>query len=301
VTVLEVIQRSTQFLTRKGVDAPRLQTELLLAHLLKIPRMQLYLDFERTLTPAEVDGLRGLIQRRGQREPLQHITGTISFCGLELHVDRRALIPRPETELLAERGWQFLQERSRTQQQRPVALDFGTGTGCLAIVLAHHCPDALVYALDLSSAALALARQNAQRHPTPRPIEFIEGAELQALPPSLRFDLLVSNPPYIPTAEIDQLQPEVRDHDPRTALDGGQDGLDVYRYLATEAPAFLNPAGRLMVEIGDDQAVALRALFKAQNWVVESLDDDYNQRPRILVAHRGPLAPVAEGKNSREA
>jgi release factor glutamine methyltransferase len=300
VTVLESIQRSTQFLTRKGVDAPRLQTELLLAHLLKIPRMQLYLNFERTLTPAEVDELRELIQRRGHREPLQHITGTISFCGLELSVDRRALIPRPETEILAERGWKFLQERSRTEQWSPVALDFGTGTGCLAIALAYHCQDAQVYALDLSSAALALARQNAQRHTIARPIQFIEGGKLQALPPGLRVDLLLSNPPYIPTAEIDELQPEVRDYDPRTALDGGQDGLDVYRYLAADAPAFLNPGARLMVEMGDGQAAALLALFEAQDWVVESVDEDYNQRPRILVAHRSPVASVDGGNCARE-
>src|SRR5215472_10113827 len=186
-----------------------------------MPRMQLYLNFERTLTPAEVDRLRELVQRRGQREPLQHITGTVSFCGLELKVDRRALIPRPETELLAERGWEFLQARSQAQTEPPIALDFGTGTGCLAIAMASHCPKARVYALDNSPAALSLARHNAERHQPACTVQFLEGNSLHALPQGLHLDLLVSNPPYVPTAEIATLQPEVRDYDPRVALDGG--------------------------------------------------------------------------------
>ena len=141
MTVLEAIQRSTEFLARKGVDSPRLQTELLLAHLLQRPRMQLYLNFERSLTPPEVETFRELVKRRGQREPLQHILGSTSFCGLEIAVNRNVLIPRPETELLAERGWTFL-NRLSTLNPQPTALDFGTGSGCLAIALAHHCPAA---------------------------------------------------------------------------------------------------------------------------------------------------------------
>ena len=159
MTVLEAIQRSTEFLARKGVDSPRLQTELLLAHLLKLPRMQLYLAFERALTPAEVDALRELIKRRGQREPLQHIVGSTSFCGLEIAVNRHVLVPRPETELLAERGWAFLHQLSTLNSQPATALDFGTGSGCLAIALACKCPGAEICALDISPEALALARR----------------------------------------------------------------------------------------------------------------------------------------------
>jgi release factor glutamine methyltransferase len=153
--------------------------------------------------------------------------------------------------------------------------------------LAAHCPDARVYALDISPGALSLARHNAQRHAPASSIQFLEGNSLQALPQGLRLDLLVSNPPYIPTAEIATLQPEVRDYDPRAALDGGTDGLDFYRYLAVEAPAFLRPEARLMLELGDSQSVATRALFETQNWVVEGLENDYHQRPRILIVHRG--------------
>jgi release factor glutamine methyltransferase len=259
---------------------------LLLAHLLRLPRMQLYLNFERTLTPVEVDGLRTLVQRRGQREPLQHITGSTSFCGLEIKVDRRALIPRPETELLAERGWQFLQEQARVLNRPPVALDFGTGSGCLAIALACQCPTAQVYALDVSAEALALAEENARLHCPERRIDFVQGRDLQALPPGTKLDLLVSNPPYIPSAEINTLPPEVRDYDPHAALDGGQDGLDFYRYLAAQAPALLYPAAQLMVEFGDDQALPVRGLFEAKGWRVEALLEDYTQRPRLLVAGR---------------
>src|SRR6266404_1783011 len=132
MTVLEVIQRSTEFLTKKGVDSPRLQTELLLAHLLKLPRMQLYLNFERTLSPTEVDACRELVKRRAQREPLQHIVGSTSFCGFEIAVNRHVLIPRPETELLAELGRTFLQQLKTQNSKLKTALDWGTGSGCLA-------------------------------------------------------------------------------------------------------------------------------------------------------------------------
>ena len=284
MTVLEVIQRSTEFLAKKGVDSPRLQTELLLAHLLQVPRMQLYLDFERRLTPAQVSELRALVKRRGQREPLQHITGTTSFCGLELGVDRRALVPRPETELLAEKGWEFLLRLSQSQARTPIALDFGTGSGCLAIALACRCPSARIYAVDISPQALALAGLNAKQHVLPGQIEFVAGNGLAALPAGVKLDLLISNPPYIARPEIETLEPEVRDHDPHVALDGGEDGLDFYRDLATQSAAHLLPDARLMVELGDGQAANVRELFEAQKWIVEALHDDYNRCPRILVA-----------------
>jgi release factor glutamine methyltransferase len=284
VTVLEAIQRSTEFLARKGVDSPRLQTELLLAHLLKLPRMQLYLTFERVLTPAEVDAFRQLIKRRGQREPLQHIVGSTSFCGLEIAVSRHVLIPRPETELLAERGWTFLNQLSPLNSQPPTALDFGTGSGCLAIALACKCPTAEVYAVDISPQALALARENAARHGLAERIHFLQGDGFAALPQGVRFDLIISNPPYIPSGEIATLQPEVRDYDPRGALDGGADGLDYSRRLAAESAPFLKPEGRLMVEFGDGQAERLREMFQEEKWIVEAIADDYTRRPRFLVA-----------------
>jgi release factor glutamine methyltransferase len=286
VTVLEAIQRSTEFLAKKGVDSPRLQTELLLAHLLQRPRMQLYLNFEQVLTPSQVESLRERVKRRGQREPLQHILGTTSFCGLEIAVNRQVLIPRPETELLAERGWTFLQQPATRPAEPATALDFGTGSGCLAIALAHHCPAAEVQAIDLSPEALAVAGQNAARHGLAGRIRFHQGDGFAAVPAGTQFDLIISNPPYIPSAEIATLQPEVRDYDPGSALDGGPEGLDYYRRLAAEAAAFLKPGGRLMLEIGDGQAPAVRDLLELQKWIVEAIQEDYNHVLRIVIARR---------------
>jgi release factor glutamine methyltransferase len=290
VTILEVIQRSTEFLAGKGVESPRLQAELLLAQRLSCPRMELYLRSERALSPADLEALREWVRRRGQREPLQQILGSTSFCGLELAVNCHVLVPRPETELLAERAWRFLQQLPARALEEgpsaPAALDFGTGSGCLAVALAVHCPAARVWAVDVSGEALELARQNAARHGVADRVVFVHGDGFGALPPEARFDLVVSNPPYIPTAEIAGLDPEVRDHEPHLALDGGPDGLAYYRRLAAEAGDCLRPAGRLMAELGDGQAAPAGGLFAAQNWIVEAVEDDYTQRPRILVARR---------------
>jgi release factor glutamine methyltransferase len=279
VTVLELIQRSAEFLTRKGVENPRLNSELLLAHVLAMPRMRLYLEFERVVPSESLDRYRELIKRRGTREPLQHILGTANFCGLEFAVSRHVLVPRSETELLAEQGWTFLRDRPD-----PAALDFGTGSGCLAVLLAVRCPAAAVWAVDISPDAIEVARANAARHQVAERVRFCQAGGVEALEPRPKVDLLVSNPPYIPSAEIASLQPEVRDFDPRLALDGGPDGLDCYRHLAAHGRSLLKPGGKLMAEFGDGQAEAIRSLFEAQNWVVEGVVEDYTRRPRILIA-----------------
>lgn len=282
MNVLEVIQRSTDFLGRKGVDSPRLQAELLLAHVLGLRRMQLYLNFERNLGDAEIDACRELVKRRGLREPLQQILGATSFCGLEIHVNRHVLVPRPETELLAQLGWEFL-----SNLPEPVtALDFGTGSGCLAIALAVKCATASVHALDLSREALDLAQENAAHNDIKKPISFFQGESFGDLPGGATYHLIISNPPYIPSAEIEKLQPEVRDFEPRHALDGGFDGLDFYRRFSVEAGPFLNPGGRLMLEIGDGQAEPVCEILQEQNWIVERVVEDYTHRPRILIAAR---------------
>lgn len=292
MTVLEVISKSSEFLAKKGVDSPRLQTELLLAHVLQLPRMKLYLNFERNLTEPELDSVRKLVQRRGQREPLQHLLGSTSFCGLEMAVSPHVLIPRPETELLAEAGWLFL---SSLAPRPATALDFGTGSGCIAIALAAKCPAARIVALDVSAEALTLARHNATQNKTAERIEFRHGDGFAALQPGEHFDLIVSNPPYIASAEIATLDPEVRDHDPRGALDGGTDGLDFYRRLATEAAAFLKPEGKLMLEFGEGQADAIRAILIAQKWLVESVQPDYTKRLRFLIARMsGGTSPTSQ-------
>lgn len=286
MTVLEVIQKSADFLAKKGVDSPRLQVELLLAHLLKMPRMKLYLNFERKLSEAETAQLRALVVRRGLREPLQHLTGSANFCGHEFAVTKHVLIPRPETELLAEHAWNFLSQLPAPNSQPPTCLDFGTGSGCLAIAIAAKCPGAQITALDVSPDALALAKQNAAANNVADRIRFFQGDGFAALPEKMSFDLIVSNPPYIASAEIATLDPEVRDHDPRLALDGGADGLDFYRRLAADSAAFLKPGGKLMLEFGDGQADELKKIFTAQKWVVEAVKEDYSHRARILVVRR---------------
>ncbi len=283
VTVLEVIQRSTEYLARHSVESPRLQIELLLAHVLKLPRLKLYLNFDLALTEDQLTQLRDLVKRRAQREPLQHIVGTTSFCGLEIVVNRHVLVPRPETEMLAEMGWQFLASRD---SGRAIALDLGTGSGCLAIALAVHCPSACIHAVDISAEALAVAKQNALPNNVSDRITFFLGDGFAAVPPTSRYALIVSNPPYVPSAEIATLDPEVRDFDPRIALDGGADGLAFYRRLAAEASGYLEPGGKLMCEFGDGQGPALHELFGSQNWIVDEVREDYNARERILVARR---------------
>lgn len=283
MTVLEVIQRSSEFLAKKGVESPRLQVELLLAHVLAMPRMQLYLNFERVLAEVDLEKLRELVKRRGNREPLQHIIGTTQFCGLEFAVNRHVLIPRPETEILAERAWRYLQQRAE-KLKTTRALDFGTGSGCLAILLAVKCPTSEIHASDLSAQAIAAARENAERHTGAARIKFHLGDGFAALEPKEKFDLIVSNPPYIPSEEIPTLEPEVRDYDPKLALDGGGDGLDFYRMLSQQAPSRLAEGGRLMLEFGEGQAEKVRAIFESQKWIVDAIEPDYTQRLRFFIA-----------------
>ena len=283
MTVLEVIQRSAEFLGKKGVELPRLQIELLLAHLLKIQRMQLYLNFERELTAAELESLRELVKRRAQREPLQHIVGSTNFCGLEFLVNRTVLIPRTETELLAEHAWKFLQQRGQTSAN-PTALDFGTGCGCVAVTLAVKCPAATIHGTDVSADALGVARENARKHQVLERIQFHQGNGFEALGAARKFDLIVSNPPYIATQEIATLEAEVRDYDPKLALDGGEDGLEFYRILAGDAGKWLQTDGKIMLEFGEGQAEFIREIFQKQKWIVEALESDYSQRLRFLIA-----------------
>jgi release factor glutamine methyltransferase len=279
VTVLEVIQRSSEFLGRKGVESPRLQVELLLSHVLQLPRLKLYLNFEKTLTEAELDRVRGMVKRRGDREPLQHIVGSTSFCGYELAVNRDVLIPRPETEQLAEKAWQQLEKLSSAR-----VLDYGTGSGCLAITLALKCAQVEIHAVDISEPALAMAQKNSAVHGVGERIRFYASDGFSSLPRNLQFDLIVGNPPYIRSADIPHLQAEVRDYDPRSALDGGADGLEFYRRIASEAPRWLRPGGILLLEFGDGQEKALAEMFSTAPWRAASIALDLSGRPRILIA-----------------
>ncbi len=290
--ILDVIQRSTDFLARKGVASPRLQVELLLAHVLKLPRMQLYLNFERMLTEPELKTLREFVQRRGQREPLQYVVGTTSFCGLEIAVDRSVLIPRPETEMLAERAWTFLQKREAS----PKVLEIGAGSGCLSIAVAHYAPAAMVYATDFSEPALEMARRNALANGVSERVQFHQGDLLASVPIGEKFDLILSNPPYIPSGRIKTLEIEVRDHEPRSALDGGLDGQDFYRRIAAETKSRLKPDGCLMLELDADGAGETAAIFANAGWRGGIIEKDYNGFSRIFIADLPEHSHVAAVK-----
>lgn len=285
MTVLEIIQKGSEFLAKRGVESPRLQVELMLAHQLRIPRLRLYLDFERKLADEDVAALRAMVARRGERIPLQHLLGVAAFYGLDFEVGPEVLVPRPETELLVEKGLLWLKQRLAAEPS-PIVLDYGTGSGCIAISVAKNCPAARVHALDISSAALVRARANAARHSLGEQVRFWESDGLNALEAGLSFDLILSNPPYIPAPEIAGLDPEVRDHDPRLALDGGEDGLTFYRRQASELAGALRPGGYWMFELGDGQAAAVTESLRQQNWIVETVHPDYNAKPRVMVARR---------------
>lgn len=284
VTILEVIQKSADYLQRHGVPAPRLQAECLLAHVLRQPRLQLYLQHDRPVPPAALDALRPLLRRRAAREPLQHLVGTVAFADFELQVTPQALIPRPETELLLDHARRWLAGRLAQPDAplQPELLDWGTGSGCLAIGLARQFPHARVTAIDLSAEALSLARQNAEKNGVGARITWVHSDGLAGLPEHSRFDLVVANPPYLPSAEIAQLEPEVREHDPRAALDGGPDGLCFYRRLAVECPAHLAAGGRLWLELGHGQAAAVSEIFSAAGWRIAALEQDYQHIERVL-------------------
>lgn len=282
--LIEVIQRSTTFLESRGVESPRLQVELILAHVLRIPRLQLYLQFDRPLLPDVLDAARLAVQRRGQRIPLQHILGSTSFCGLEMEVSSDTLIPRPETEWLAEHAWNWLAQNKAALPAQPRVLDWGTGTGCLAIAIAHHHATARITAIDVSPPTLAIAQRNATRHGLADRIEFVQVDGVEPLPADLRFHLIVGNPPYIPTAEIPTLEPEVRDHDPTLALDGGPDGLVVYRRLALTLKDRLLPEGVVMLEFGDGQAREIAHVLTEAGWSDPEVHQDASGRERFLVA-----------------
>lgn len=280
VTILELIQKTTAWFEKAGVPDPRLDVELLLAHVLHLKRMDLYLQFERPLTEPELDTLRPLVKRRAAREPLQHILGSVEFWGLELSVNRQALIPRPETEILVQAALALL-----GNEPSGIILDIGTGTGAIALALLHACPKLRCVATDLSADALDLAQANAQKTGVQERVEFRRGNLLEPIQPGEAFDLVVSNPPYIPTGEIPGLQAEVR-HDPTLALDGGADGLDLIRKLITGAPPFLKSGGWLLFEIGHNQADRVRQLLTGSFWSDLDFVRDLRGIPRVAKARK---------------
>ena len=264
----------------KGVENPRLNAELLVGRVLGLPRMQLYLQFERLVTEPELAQIRPLVKRRSQREPLQYILGETEFFHLKLKIDRRALIPRPETEQLCELITRRLPAPPAT------ILDLGTGSGAIALGLAAFYPHAVVTALDVSEAALDLAGENARALGLSGRTRLLCSDWFAALEPGARFELIVANPPYLSEQEIAAAMPEVRGHEPHVALSSGPDGMTALSRIITDAPNFLSETGLLALETGVDQQAALREYAAAAGFArVESLRD-LNDHERHLLAWR---------------
>jgi len=273
-TVLEVIQATTAYFQKGGVESPRLNIEHLLAHVLGKKRMELYLEFDRPLGEQELEPLRALVKRRAAGEPLQHLLGTAEFHGRSFLCDKRALVPRQETEQLCEI---VLAEGKATR-----VLDVGTGSGVIALTLAAAWPEARVEAVDLSPDALALSRENAARLGLAKRVIFHESDLLAGVTGS--FDLIVANLPYIARGELPGLTREVQ-HDPASALDGGPDGLDLFRRFLPQAAQHLR--GRLALEIGHDQSKSVSDLLTAHNFQDIRPQTDYQGRDRFLFANYG--------------
>jgi release factor glutamine methyltransferase len=251
-TTLKVLNWTRDYLIAKGVANARLEAEWLLCAATGLDRVGLYLQYDKPLNEQELAEYRAMVTRRAKREPLQHILGSQEFCGLDFEVSGDVLIPRHDTEVL------IVESVKRKPDARAV-LDIGTGSGCIAVTLQKQLTAAAVTATDISAAALAVAWRNAEKHGVT--IEFLHGSLFTPVA-GRSFDLIVSNPPYIPTADIELLEQEVRDYDPFAALDGGSDGLSIYRELIPAAVEHLNPNGWLLVEIGIGQVRDVVQLFK---------------------------------------
>ncbi len=261
LTLVEVLARTQDYLTDRGSPSARLDAELLLSHVLELDRLQLYLQHDRPLNDAELAALRGPVRRRGHREPVATIVGHKEFWSLQFQVKPGVLVPRPDTETLVSACLALLPEGTLPEGTEPVFVaDVGCGTGCIGLSLAREREHLRVFALDASSTALACTRENVAALALKDRVAVMRSDLLSAVPAERPIDLVVSNPPYIPSKDIQSLAPEIREHEPRVALDGGPDGLDFYRRLLPVAAQRARQA--VLVEVGIDQAEPVMALFK---------------------------------------
>ena len=275
-TIGSLVKWATDDFRARGIESPRLDAELIVAHTLKIDRMRVILDAERPLEGAELVQLRDLVKRRRAYEPIAYLRGEREFYGLKFRVDKRVLVPRPDTETLVDAALTRSMHLSMSMRQ----LDLCTGSGCVAIAMARQRPTAQVFGSDVSTDALAVARDNALRLGAYN-TAFFE-SDLFAAFAGKRFDVITANPPYIASAEIATLMPDVRDHEPKLALDGGEDGLVLVRRIVTDAPAHLEPRGLLAVEIGAGEAPATVALFEAGGFVDVRVHRDIARIERVV-------------------
>jgi release factor glutamine methyltransferase len=285
-TIQKLLNRITDYLTQKKVDSPRLSAELLLSDVLAMKRIELYMHFDKAVEQEKLDTLRGLVKRAGEHEPIGHLVGKTEFYSLELGISPDCLIPRPETELLVERAIEFLRTRQGTQN----ILDLCTGCGCIAIAIAKNHPNVKIIATDISDAALSIAAQNVNKYKLEDKITLLAGDLFEPIIRQIdwsAFDLIVCNPPYVSEPEFEKLAKNVKDYEPRLALHGGADGLDVYRRIIAEVDKFLKPDAALLLEIGYAQGPAVRELLEQKGLFTSvSIEKDLSNNDRIAIAKK---------------
>ena len=279
-TVRRVLEWTTQHLKKQGSETPRLDGEILLAHARNCPRIALYTQFDAELSEAVRTRMRELVQRRAQSEPVAYLVGHREFFSLDFAVTRDVLIPRPDTETLVIAALDAAKPLTE-----PRLLDLCTGSGCVAIAFAKNCPAAKITATDISSAAIAVATENATKHAVQDRVQFAAGDLFAAIPAESRFDVITANPPYIATAELQTLAQDIQKYEPVGALDGGPDGLEFLRRIVTDAAGFLAPGGSLLMEISSEQGPAVLDLIRRDGrYTGENLLKDLAGKARVVTA-----------------
>jgi release factor glutamine methyltransferase len=291
-TIKKLLDWMVGHFTEKKIDSPRLTAELLLSFVLNMQRIELYMHFDKEVDKPQLDKLRDLVKRCAGHEPVQYLTGRTEFYSLSLKVAPDCLIPRPETELLVERAIEFLRSRTGTQY----VCDLCTGCGCIAVAIAKNFPDAKIIATDISEQALNIAAENIKKYQLDQKIELLQGnlfeplisqLDEKSLSASGGFDLIVCNPPYISHPEYEKLDAKVRNYEPKLALDGGADGLDIYRKLAAEIGSHLKKNGALILEIGYLQGPQVKGLLEdSKSFGPIKIEKDHSSNDRIVTAIR---------------
>jgi len=287
-TIQQILNVTTEFLRDKGIESPRLCSEVLLSHQLKKSRIELYLEFDQPLSSSEIAGYRSLIRRRLKREPLQYITGHQEFWSLEYLVNPAVLIPRAETELLVEEAIKLKKGNLLSDSSQPEILDLGTGSGAIAISLAKEIESAIIWASDISFEALTVARDNAKHHNLNGRIKFCQGDLFHPFSnSSIAFDIIISNPPYIANEAFETLPPEVRDYEPRVALDGHENGMHYLERIIEESGTYLRSGGWLLIEMDPDQTErALCLIDLTQSFSYKERLMDYQKKYRLIKAQK---------------
>lgn len=286
--LVDVLLSTTAWFKERGIPSARLDAELLIGHVLGLDRVKVYLNFDRPFADDELERLRPLVRRRGQREPLAWVLGEKEFYGRDFTVTPGVLVPRPDTETLIEAALGWIPAREGEDGEPVFLADVGAGTGCIGLTLALERPFLRIFELDREEAPLAATRANVARHGLDKRVAVLRSDLLAGVPASRTLDWVVSNPPYIPTRDLDGLQPEVRDHEPRAALDGGDDGLEVYRRLVPQARRAR--AGALF-EVGIGQAPAVAALMTEAGFVDVEIWKDLAGTERVVGGRVAPASP----------